>query len=391
MDLLRLNMTTYFPEDLIEGYSSLIWTLRYQEPGEFELKTPRVEETMLALPLGSLVALSENEEMMFVENYTVDQSDDGEAILTVSGRSFTSFLENRIALDAYDWYYNYEIEGTGTASKSVEAGVHAWLLAPGATAWNDADAARHIIEQHLVVGVFTGPAGQNPEKIPNLIVTNQDTTNRRYYARYVQRGDLLEATLDIIKASGNGIRAVRPSSGGTVINVVLYGGVNRTNEQSTNARVVLDANQGHLSNVNYFMSIKGYRNSARVYPTRRHPYPNPVWDPVTGATTDPGRFGFNYRDLLVDATDITGISWEETDAASRARINTELAKNAKANVMSGKVSPYIPYRFGAEYYLGDLVTLRGNFNINQHMRITEYVKVEDESGEIGYPGLSVIT
>ena len=46
--------------------------------------------------------------------------------------------------------------------------------------------------------------------------------------------------------------------------------------------------------------------------------------------------------------------------------------------------------FGIDYDIGDIVTVRGNFSESRPMRVMEYVHIEDETGEFGYPTLEVL-
>jgi hypothetical protein len=47
------------------------------------------------------------------------------------------------------------------------------------------------------------------------------------------------------------------------------------------------------------------------------------------------------------------------------------------------------YRYRTDYYIGDLVSVEGNYNTSAVMRVTEHVEIEDETGEQAYPTLAV--
>jgi hypothetical protein len=67
--------------------------------------------------------------------------------------------------------------------------------------------------------------------------------------------------------------------------------------------------------------------------------------------------------------------------AARRRISLASvtpAKNAKT------------YIYGKDYDIGDIVTVRGNYSESRPMRVMEYVFIEDENGEFGYPTLEVL-
>jgi hypothetical protein len=387
VELLALNRPITNPRKLIDKWESLIWTLRYQEPGEFELKTAFIEETIADLPLGSFVAINEGDEIMMVENYEINQGEDGKDILTVSGRSVMSFLEYRTALDEYLYYHDYSTDLEG---KQVEGDVHAWLInSPGGNA-NDADIAAFIMYRHLVEGVFNSPNNAiRPEVIPNLSIVQQDATNRRPYIRYIERGNLLAAVQAILLAGNNGFKSKRAIGSAVNTEFIVYKGLNRTREQSTNAPMILRHDQGHILSPRYLFSIKGHYNSFRIFPTRWPMFTDTVWGP--GNTLDePERMGWDYRELLIDATEITSDDLSIVDPAMMQRLATEKAKNLPIQILECTVAENIPYVFGLDYNLGDLCTVMGDFNIVENAQITEYVKVEDALGERSSPGLKII-
>jgi hypothetical protein len=45
--------------------------------------------------------------------------------------------------------------------------------------------------------------------------------------------------------------------------------------------------------------------------------------------------------------------------------------------------------YRVDFDVGDLITVSGDYNEVSTMRISEYVEIEDETGEIGYPTLSM--
>ena len=93
MEVLRLNPTTYLPDSLVEGYTSMIWTERYLENGEFEMKTPKVSETKALIPENSMLSLLDTQEVMFVETHSIGRDSNGISELTVKGRTFETFLQ----------------------------------------------------------------------------------------------------------------------------------------------------------------------------------------------------------------------------------------------------------------------------------------------------------
>jgi hypothetical protein len=46
------------------------------------------------------------------------------------------------------------------------------------------------------------------------------------------------------------------------------------------------------------------------------------------------------------------------------------------------------YNYRTDYNVGDIVGVDGEYNTSTTMRVIEYVEIEDENGESGYPTLS---
>lgn len=387
MQLMRLA-SDLRTEEMIGGYSSLIWTTRYDSPGEFQLTTSRVDETMAAMPLDSFVCLHDGVEMMMVESYSIDGD-----VLTVSGRDFTAFMENRIALDnALDYE---EVTHYYPESGQSDIAVHTWLLQPNG-AWNDSDAVQYMIHQHFVVGILSHTNLQNPpttyypEIVPNFSVVNLDTTNRYSpYTKFIERTDLLTAVMALLKNRGSGIRSFRPIGSLSGMQYQVYKGLDRTANQvgSNNDRVIFDSSNGDLAKERYVQSIAAHKNSFRVFPKSL-----PVV--INRVTNEPNRKGLKFRDKLIDATEIT-TSFNNSDdrelaqIAALQRLNTEKAAALPVNSMDLEISPNAIAKFKTNYDLGDIVMVRGKY-MTQNMRVAEYTRIEDETGERGYPGLKGI-
>ncbi len=95
MDILRVSRTDFVPNMLIEHCSSKIWTERYQDPGEFELRTSQISQIRKLLPTMSLVSHRETDEVMMVETHSIGRDSAGYPELTVKGRSLDAFGEHR--------------------------------------------------------------------------------------------------------------------------------------------------------------------------------------------------------------------------------------------------------------------------------------------------------
>ena len=87
---------------VVDAYSSLIWTKRYNKPGDFEVEIPLKGKISEFLALDNFVTLSEDFESgyyMIIETIEVRQEESGGNTLFIKGRSLESLLERRIVWD----------------------------------------------------------------------------------------------------------------------------------------------------------------------------------------------------------------------------------------------------------------------------------------------------
>jgi hypothetical protein len=74
------------------------------------------------------------------------------------------------------------------------------------------------------------------------------------------------------------------------------------------------------------------------------------------------------------------------------RAKNALVNNNYVRMFDGTVVPQNGYAYGVgeDYYLGDIIELRGDTTTIQKARITEYTRSKDATGTYEYPTLSVI-
>src|SRR6188768_1009977 len=200
MDLLRVNPATFLPDDLIEGYTSLIWTERMAESGGFELITPDIEKTASLIPEDSLLTLRDSDEIMIVESHNLIRNPDGSSELRVVGTTFETMFRRRIMVAA-------EYKKPWATLKSYTGPEFISLLL-----WN-----------HLVNATGEDPtrAAQTMDAkgaIPNVVVTNSSTITGVLENWTLEEGEVFENLRDFLALSDLGIRNIRPKK--TTANVM---------------------------------------------------------------------------------------------------------------------------------------------------------------------------
>lgn len=359
MDLMTMG-TDYVPDQLIEGYDSLIWTERYQATGEFQLITKNIDKTLALMPKGSLVAERNSQEVMIVEDHNIDESSDGAPTLTTTGRTFESFMENR-----------------ATVVVNTTPGEEAMWTYKSDDIW-PTDAAKALIMSHLTVS----PEGPR-QKVPNTAVENlipQQVHKGQQMSYENEPGVLYDQVLNLLKMEGAGIRNQQDFQG--LLKMYIYQGEDRTVNSDTHTPLIFSLDAGHIVNPKYLFTIKDYKNVAYVvgqYWQQR------VYAPGVPTTVS----GMDMRIVVVNGDEIKKASSDaKKTKQARALGLAELAKHNQTIFFDGEASPDSPYIRGRDYNLGDQVTLMAHYGVSQTMLISEYVRTDDDQGERGYPTLS---
>lgn len=384
MDLLRLD-ATFTPDEYIEGWRSLIWTERYVDPGEFELRSPLISNTRTLLPEGSFVTLRDSAEVMIVETHSIAVTDNGEYELMTKGRSLESFLENRVILTSTDTSEKWPMIRDYTT-----AGACLVLL------WNFVvnTSGTEVIRANFWATDFID------RNLPNVVISDSVTAPGSLRRWWLQMGDLYPFLIRFLNHSRLGIRNIRPSgtsalivttvnsSTGTVtkatdsdvteLRMDVYNGLDRSKNQSTNTPVIFHYASGHINDPSYLFSIRDYRTV--VYVGSDNGY-------YAALSPDNGS-GFDHREKFVDGGTQGSLSLEDFEEAMTQRAENELSRSGLTTIFDGEISPFAPYKYKVDYDLGDKVTIMGEYGVDETVRVTEYIRTQDESGERGYPTLS---
>jgi hypothetical protein len=422
MEVVRLGLpynSVYTPDALIEGYSSMIWTERYQEAGEFELKTNKVSETLSLLPEMTLISLRDTWEVMMVETRSIGVDSEGRPELTVTGRSLDAFLEMRHVEAPYKKRRKLRKAYSATGASAV-------LL------WNSTVNSSGKDVTRAGDYIWT-----DKDKIPNVAISDSVAnlgSNRRWWVR---EGPLYSQLMNIMARGDLGLRTIRPNGSSAMIVSIktalaergdivrtwttdigalrfdIFDGINRSHTQSTNSEVAFNYHRGDIDQENYLFSIREFRTHCEVMSevggsdvtrnANQAAYTGlerrvMSWDggepEYPDKPEDPGKNATQAENNQYE-TDLA--AWKNEVAAIKAEFLADNADDAlrtlkrarKVSLFTGDITPTAPYEFKTHYNLGDTVSLYGNYNQTEAMVVSEYVRTEDSEGDRGYPGLTL--
>lgn len=345
---------------VIDRYESLIWTERFRDVGDFELVVPADRGFRNLLAVGTNLAIPSSKRVMTVETVESGVSSDGEAILSVSGRSLEKVLEDRVNRNGFAL----------NVAPSEE-----WILTgtPGYVArkiFDDLCRYNTIIPGDNIPFITPGTI-YPPSTIP------EDATN---YEIRLEPDTVLGSIQKICEMYGMGFRLVR-NQDRSQLYFDIYSGSDRTTQQTALPAVVFSSSLDNLTDTKELTSIANQKNVAYVFGK------NAAVE-VYAQDVSPGIAGFQRKVLVVMATDIELPVGAALTAALTQRGQEELAKHRSIMAFDGEITQTSSYVYERDYFLGDLVEMRSPDGLATNMRITEQSIVSDSEGVRSYPTLS---
>ncbi len=373
----------------IDTFESFIWTERYNGCGNFEFYTP-VNQAILKVvntvqlkmvnKLDCYVWLKEAGSSMIIDSLEITTDAEKGNHLVISGRGLESLLERRIVWDRI--YLN----------ENLQEGIKRLLD------YNVIDS--RLPERNISNFLFSSSV--NPYII-SLFITAQYTGENLY--------DTILTICDTYKL---GFNVVLDQNNNFVFSLVY--GEDRSYDQEQNPYVVFSPKFDNIINSDYLESIKTLRNVALVEGEEGF-----VFEPFTpsfstvsnsaggetgiiGPSTPSGYIGnrrrttvgtdggMMRRELYVDARDIqskmdddTTLTEAQYNVLLTQRGTEKLAENAYTKAFTGEIEAKKMYEYGKDFFLGDVVQIVNEYNMETKVRVSEIVRVQDSNGYSMYP------
>lgn len=346
-----------------EDFNSFIWTERARRYGDFKLIVNSTPANRKLFQQGTRLACDESYRVMIIETTEDKLDEEGKALLTVTGRSLERVLQDRIAHGVLD--------DTTTTPK--------WTITDDPKA-----IAEYMYNYICVLGSLdAGDIISDVAEGSSLFPTDTIAPPVDVVTVEFEPITLYDAESQLCDIYSMGFRFVRdPATAELYFDV--YTGCDRTTSQTDLPAVIFSPDLENLQNITQFNTIALEKNVAYVF--------SPVgYEIVYGEGVDPAVDGFQRRVLLVNATDITDTDAPTASAKMIQRGKDELAKNRPYIGFDGELSQNSAYVYGRDYNLNDLVEMRTQDGVINHMQVTEQIFVSDEQGERSYPTLSLNT
>lgn len=353
MDIYVLN-DKFEIVDLIDGYTSVIWTTRYYTPGDFELYVAADTRILNLIKNNNYLVrdkdMTDNtyRNVMVIDKSNIKLNTDIENgdFLTVTGKCLKSIVGRRVVID--------QTIMTGKLEVCIN----------------------RLLTENII----------NPKnvkrKIDNFIFDN--STNFNINITMQVTGDNLESVITkICQNYGLGWDVIISNK---KFVFYLYKGVDRSESQNINPHVVFSYEFDNLLTSDYSEDVNKYANVAIVAGegegAARKKY-------ETGGVNETG---LNRFELFVDARDISTnngeISSNEYNTMLAEKGAESLAECQKIITFEGEVDATKNYVLNHDFFIGDIVQVINEYRISKKSRITEIIDADDENGNSIIPTFS---
>jgi hypothetical protein len=354
------NETKMEQGEIINNIKSKMWIERYDVAGEFELVADASTGIREKLPIGSFISHIDTEEIMIVENHEIVDQKDRNSEIKITGRGFETYFENRIIGS------NNVFPIVGGPTDYVLAATYPWIQ------------ATYLIKQHAVYGQTL-----DDNNAIMYMQANSDILDvGESVERSLKRENLYDGVSKLISSLGLGIKIIRPKGSTEDVNVMIHKGVDRSNE------IVFSYDTGEIESAEYLWSNKKDKNAALI---------SGRWVETVLLPTETN---YKRRWVHISANDIdghydspgpTGGDLTVVIAAMQQRAREVLDSMNQVALTKAEVSRDVTRAgYKTDFDVGDIISVFGDYNETTKMRITEYVEIEDETGQKGYPTLSAL-
>lgn len=338
--VLDKNLNIY---DVVDNYTSIIWTSRYFKAGDFELYLPATEKNLNVLRKDYYLCREQDivdngayNNVMIIQNIEITTDVELGNFLTVTGKSLKSIVGRRVVWEQTN------LSGT------VESGI------------------RRVINENIINPSITS------RKINNFILS--DAQNFTDAMEVQVTGDNIEEWLEkICTTYGMGWDVFIKDK---QFMFYIWKATDRSNNRNKVPPIVFSPEYDNVLSSNYKMSTENYKNVALVAGegegTARKTH-------IVGNAVDLDRY-----ELYVDARDVSTNEGEITASEYDNMLDEKgleaLAETIVTEEFEANIEPGGNYILNEDYFLGDIVQIVNEYGISARARIIEIIDSEDETG-----------
>lgn len=344
---------------MIDTFTSAIWTVRYDEAGDFELYTPARLDYIQAMQLGNYLWCKDSDQLMIIETIEIKTDAEEGHHLIVTGRSLESVLERRIIM----------------SSETFSGNVQEIIF--------------KILNNEVINPTDT------LRKIPNFSYkSSSNSAITETSMEFTARGEnLYEIICSLCQECKIGWRILPKGAGG--FEFELYTGVDHSYNQNVNPYVVFSPGFENLLNSNYIKSYKSYKNA--VYAVGTYQKEVTINDSGTSYKTYEDAeitawaysefnapSGLARREFFLDNGGVNngeqGGNASDWNKINKQKGLTELGNHQTTTAFEGNLEATRQYVYGEDFAIGDIVQVENEFGITGTVYVSEIVISQDANG-----------
>jgi hypothetical protein len=378
MELSTLD-DNFEPENIIDGYESLIWTEKYYGDSEVQVVVPATKQYFEQLPPEKFLGLDESDEVMIIESRDIKDKK-----MKITGISILSWLNNRFLrtskhADDKIWDLTGTTLDVGEILYSV---IHAAIGEDSPYLNGDIPIGIDSPERFMLPQIRMD-VGDWPD---DLFETDTWT---------IPYGPLYDTLHDIAIGFQLGLQITRlrdpfatkplrfrvyrgeyriPVSGDDRVTVRFSEDLDFLTEAEELESISQRKDLAFAFATNFVTMVEGGEASAFSYQTG---FKLRVMQMLLDDFGDPNSTGTYPPDSVV-----------KTMLDTRAK--TALGESTAIKIVTGTVVDTFQHRYGSDYYLGDVVQLQGANGAITNVRVTEYIRSKDSNGVRRYPTLEQV-
>lgn len=341
---------------VIDIYESFIWTDRFSDYGDFEIYTAVSKEAIEYFKEDYYIWSPDSEHTMIIEDVQIRSDIEMGNRLLITGRSLESILYRRIV-----W------------KQTVLNG-------------NLQNEIQRLLNENIILPT------DDDRKINNFIF--KPSINSNITDLTVDAQIMGESLYDVIKklcdSNKIGFRIILSELNKFVFE--LYVGVDRSYEQTNIPYVIFSPKFDNLINSNYLESKKSYKTVTLVAGEGEG---SDRKTETVAVRSGPG-LGLDRREIFTDARSVSStvdgqtLSDVEYKKQLAQRGLEHLSENSIIKTFEGQVETAIMYKYGEDFYMGDIVQMENEYGIESRSKITEIVFSETLSETTVYPTFTTI-
>lgn len=334
---------------VVDIYSSVIWTTRYFQPGDFELYLPASDDNIVLLREDFYLVRDQDidpknnimRNVMIIEKINPQTDVDNGNYLTVTGKCLKSILSRRVV-----WRQT-------TIDGYVEAGI------------------RRLVNENVINPVEKDRAISNFSLAPPQGFADRITIQ-------ITGDNLSECVSEMCTSYGIGWDVYVQ---GKQFVFSLFRGEDRSYNQMVNPYVVFSPEFDNLITSNYIYSKEEYKNVALVAGEG---------EGVDRKTVTVGnKSGLERYEIYVDSRDTSSNEGEITELEYNALLADEgmeaLSETGITESFECEIEASGNYKLNQDYFIGDIVEVINEYGIETAPRIVEIIDSENEMGRSVIP------